>query len=71
MEAWTYENSISWIKYSAKYIVTQDKHYDVVRFNPKYDFTAVDIDYFLGYLQKSFWLFAYSKSFRYFCEVNI
>lgn len=31
----------------AKYIVTQDRHYDVVRFNPKYDFSAVDIDYFL------------------------
>ena len=39
---------------NAKYIVTQDRHYDVVRFNPKYDFTAVDIDYFLDYLQKSF-----------------
>ena len=38
----------------ARYIVTQDRHYDVVRFNPKYEFTAVDIDYFLGYLQKSF-----------------
>ena len=38
----------------AKYIVTQDRHYDVVRFNPKYEFTAVDIDYFLGYLQKIF-----------------
>ena len=35
----------------AKYIVTQDRHYDVVRFNPKYDFTAVDIDYFLRELQ--------------------
>lgn len=39
---------------NAKYIVTQDRHYDVVRFNPKYDFTAVDIDYFLDYLQKFF-----------------
>ena len=36
---------------NAKYIVTQDKHYDVVRFNPEYDFTAMDIDYFLDYLQ--------------------
>lgn len=36
---------------NAKYIVTQDRHYDVVRFNPEYDFTAVDIDYFLDYLQ--------------------
>lgn len=35
----------------AKYIVTQDRHYDVVRFNPKYDFTAIDIDYFLRELQ--------------------
>lgn len=34
----------------AKYIVTQDRHYDVVRFNPKFDFTAVDIDYFLNIL---------------------
>ena len=35
----------------AKYIVSQDRHYDVVRFNPKYDFTAVDIDYFMRLLQ--------------------
>lgn len=34
----------------AKYIVTQDRHYDVVRFNPEFDFTAVDIDYFLNIL---------------------
>ncbi len=34
----------------AKYIVTQDRHYDVVRFNPKFDFTAADIDYFLAML---------------------
>lgn len=38
----------------AKYIVTQDRHYDVVRFNPKYDFTAIDIDYFLHELQEVF-----------------
>ena len=38
----------------AKYIVTQDRHYDVVRFNPKYDFTAIDIDYFLRELQGYF-----------------
>lgn len=37
----------------AKYIVTQDRHYDVVRFNPKYDFTAIDIDAFLYELQGS------------------
>jgi len=36
----------------AKFIVTQDRHYDVVRFNPKYDFTAVDIDYFLNMISK-------------------
>lgn len=36
---------------NAKYIVTQDRHYDVVRFNPEHDFSAVDIDYFLGWLQ--------------------
>lgn len=39
------------ISANAKYIVTQDRHYDVVRFNPKYDFTAIDIDYFLRELQ--------------------
>lgn len=38
------------INAKAKYIVTQDRHYDVVRFNPKFDFTAVDIDYFLNML---------------------
>ena len=38
----------------AKFIVTQDRHYDVVRFNPNYDFTAIDIDYFLDILQKTF-----------------
>ncbi len=32
----------------AKYIVTQDRHYDVVRFNPKFDFTVIDIDCFLN-----------------------
>ncbi len=32
----------------AKYIVTQDRHYDVVRFNPKFDFTIIDIDCFLN-----------------------
>ena len=35
----------------AKYIVSQDRHYDVVRFNPKYDFTAMDIDYFMRFLK--------------------
>ncbi len=35
----------------AKFIVTQDRHYDVLRFNPLYDFSAVDIDYFLHLLQ--------------------
>lgn len=35
----------------AKYIVTQDRHYDVIKFNPKYDFTAIDIDHFLHELQ--------------------
>lgn len=35
----------------AKYIVTQDRHYDVVRFNPKYDFSAIDIDYFMSLLK--------------------
>ena len=38
------------INAKAKYIVTQDRHYDVVRFKPKFDFTAVDIDYFLNML---------------------
>ena len=38
------------INAKAKYIVTQDRHYNVVRFNPKFDFTAVDIDYFLNML---------------------
>lgn len=38
------------INAKAKYIVTQDRPYDVVRFNPKFDFTAVDIDYFLNML---------------------
>lgn len=38
----------------ATYIVTQDRHYNAIRFNSKYDFTAVDIDYFLSYLQKNF-----------------
>lgn len=32
----------------AKYIVTQDRHFDSIRFNPKFDFTAVSIDYFLN-----------------------
>lgn len=35
----------------AKYIVTQDRHYDIVRLNPKYDFTAIDIDYFMMLLK--------------------
>lgn len=35
---------------NAKYIVTEDRHYDVVRFNPKFDFTAVNIDYFCALL---------------------
>ena len=35
---------------NAKYIVTEDRHYDVVRFNPKFDFTAVNIDYFSALL---------------------
>lgn len=38
------------INAKAKYIVTQDRHYNVVRFNSKFDFTAVDIDYFLNML---------------------
>ena len=36
----------------AKYIVTQDHHYDVVRFNPLFDFTAIDIDSFLEFLER-------------------
>ena len=39
------------ISANAKYIVTQDHHYDVVRFNPKFDFTAIDIDVFLAMLK--------------------
>lgn len=38
---------------NAKYIISQDRHYDVVKFNPKFNFTAVDIDYFLTKLEKS------------------
>lgn len=34
-------------------IVTQDRHYKVVWFNPEYDFTAIDIDSFLDFLQES------------------
>lgn len=37
----------------ARYIVTQDRHYKVVWFNPEYDFTAIDIDSFLDFLQES------------------
>lgn len=35
----------------AKYIVTQDHHYDIVRFKPQFDFTAIDIDSFLKLMQ--------------------
>ena len=40
------------ISANAKYIVTQDHHYNVVRFNPKFDFTAIDIDVFLAILKE-------------------
>lgn len=40
------------ISANAKYIVTQDHHYDVIRFNPKFDFTAIDIDVFLAILKE-------------------
>lgn len=40
------------ISANAKYIVTQDHHYNVVRFNPKFDFTAIDIDVFLAMLKE-------------------
>ena len=36
---------------NAKYIVSQDHHYDVIRFNPEFDFTAIDIDAFLAILK--------------------
>ena len=39
------------ISANAKYIVTQDHHYNVIRFNPKFDFTAIDIDAFLAILK--------------------
>lgn len=39
------------ISANAKYIVSQDHHYDVVRFNPKFDFTAINIDVFLALLK--------------------
>ena len=38
------------ISANAKYIVSQDHHYDVIRFNPEFDFTAIDIDAFLAIL---------------------
>lgn len=38
------------ISAKAKYIVTQDHHYDVVRFNTQYNFTAIDIDTFISFL---------------------
>ena len=40
------------ISANAKYIVTQDHHYNVVRFNPKFDFTAIDIYVFLAILKE-------------------
>lgn len=40
------------ISANAKCIVTQDHHYNVVRFNPKFDFTAIDIDVFLAMLKE-------------------
>ena len=40
------------ISANAKYIVSQDHHYDVIRFNPKFDFTAIDIDVFLAILKE-------------------
>ena len=40
------------ISANAKYIVSQDHHYDVIRFNPKFDFTAIDIDVFLAMLKE-------------------
>ena len=39
------------ISANAKYIVSQDHHYDVIRFNPEFDFTATDIDAFLAILK--------------------
>ena len=39
------------ISANAKYIVSQDHHYDVIRFNPEFDFTAIDIDAFLVILK--------------------
>lgn len=38
------------ISANAKYIVSQDHHYDVIRFNSEFDFTAIDIDAFLAIL---------------------
>lgn len=40
------------ISANAKYIVSQDHHYDVIRFNPEFDFTAIDIDAFLAILKE-------------------
>ena len=43
---------VDWaISANAKYIVSQDLHYDVIRFNPEFDFTAIDIDAFLAILK--------------------
>lgn len=39
------------ISANAKYIVSQNHHYDVIRFNPEFDFTAIDIDAFLAILK--------------------
>ena len=39
------------ISANAKYIVSQDHHCDVIRFNPEFDFTAIDIDAFLAILK--------------------
>ena len=39
------------ISANAKYIVSQDHHYDVIRFNPEFDFTEIDIDAFLAILK--------------------
>ena len=39
------------ISANEKYIVSQDHHYDVIRFNPEFDFTAIDIDAFLAILK--------------------
>lgn len=39
------------ISANAKYIVSQDHHYDVIRFNPEFDFTTIDIDAFLAILK--------------------